>query len=171
MRTLVFLVACLVSGLSVAGRPVFHYLTLSDLVARSNVIVVAEPMASFDNLRDLKTRTCGELLRPFSIVEVVGMPPAGGLPSPVERGAELSVVMNPTLLTACHLEEILQNGTGASFQALAYRPQQHLVLRPGKPVLLFLRIRNEKYFIVTEGAVESVSKKQLVRSLLKKQVH
>jgi len=128
-------------------------------------------MEPFDYWRDMETRTCSELHRSFSVVEVVGIAPDTGLPSPVEPGTVLSVTMNPTSLTACEIERVLKSGTGGSFQALRYRRQRHVILDAGKAVLVFFRVRDGKYSIVTEGAVESPSQKRLVKSLLKKQAH
>jgi hypothetical protein len=177
MRPFVLIFACLACGHSVAGRPVFHELTLEQLIASSELVVIAEPTPPIAVSHTM--RTCKPLLQTFTVTEVLLAAPestrkeseAGpkSPSSPPSAGKTISVALNPTELTTCRNEEVLQNGTGASFYAEKYRLERPTVLQAETGVLLFLRIRDGQLLLGAEGAIESLAQTPSVRAKIARQ--
>ena len=157
-----------------AGRPVFHDMSLEELIGQSNAIVVVRKSDPFEVKGKKISEDCQELKWRFKIVEILyqgSRSPSGGPPLKNEEsktlkvGEEIEVLHNALEIQDCLNR--LQNESGYSFSANRYKSSDPTAINREKELILFVIVHKDSTELTVEQAYEPISSKDKILRLLK----
>jgi hypothetical protein len=149
MNHKLFPLVSLVGLLCIAGRPVFHNLTLPELIDRSHVIVIAKKLPPVKASNRSTLDNCAAAISSFRVEKILHRyhnSVQGHQESSLKKSidsvqlkSKIDVVTNGTFVQDCLNRKI--NKSGASFPADTYLPSKPNALSQNKSVVLFLAIK------------------------------
>ncbi|MES2039811.1 MAG: hypothetical protein V4495_18495 [Pseudomonadota bacterium] len=178
MRRLVLLTVVLLTPMhAFAGRPVFHDLSLPELIAKSQAVLVVDKPSTFSPQMSANARACNVISWPLIARELLfsgndasrldspGM--SSTLPvSPVKTGDMLAVTINPVSLVDCGYRSRPNLSNGVSFSAERYASSLDMANEPPKTFIVFLRRVDGRWSFTAESAFEDISKLKDVRKII-----
>ncbi len=159
-RILAAVVLC-VPLLCVAGRPVFHELSLPELAQSSGLIAIVAKAPAEVAIKG--AYGCESLEWRLSVVSILKASP--GIPA--KPGSKIDVRLNATSYEDCVLRK--GGGTkGASFPASRYKPSDPDAPRQRR-FIVFLQPGDAGFRLAADLAFESIGKRSDVESLVNEQ--
>lgn len=154
-----------------AGRPVFFDRSLSQVVEKSDAVVVAERPYDFKPTT-AREKGCEVIVWPLMVREVLysaknwsltALENSTSSPSPISLipGQAIDVAINPTWISDCRFRS--ENTNGVSFVADYYRSSLGTVTEPPNTLILFLTTMNGRLIVTFQNAFESVDQIESVR--------
>lgn len=159
MRTIFALLALSVSLCCSAGRPVYHVLSLADVVRTADVVAIVSTDQPAEKI--IKDNLGCDLVQWHLIIESTlksvhqGSPPAK---------SDVYILSNITSVLDCTLRTGWKT-SGASFVATQYIPSDPTA-NTKKQFIVFLVVKNGVLELLTDNAFESINKKSDIESLL-----
>lgn len=145
-----------------AGRPVFHTLSMQDLAAASDAIVLVEKATPFAG--DVKgAYGCTRNLWRVRIERVIKTSSAFAALAPTKQ--TLVVFRNPTGFAGCVYSEGGKT-SGVSYSATRYQPTQPVEVADQDAFIVFLAVRQGVIELTTENAVESAAAAASIRKMI-----
>ncbi len=141
-----------------AGRPVFHDLTLAELVRTSNIIAVVTQVEP-ESIKKGE-HGCASAEWHLSVVAMIKTSPEAG----VKAGDTLDVRRNVTSYQDCVIRG--WNATGASFPASRYEPSDSDAPQQ-KHFIVFLKESNRQFALTADLGFESHTLRPKIERLLR----
>jgi hypothetical protein len=160
MRTILAVIALSAPLSCLAGRPVFHDLSLAGLARSADVVAVAAKAQPFEEVT--KDKLGCDRVRWHLTVKSILKTPRQGYP---EAESTLKVLSNVTSVQDCTLREGWKT-TGASFSASRYKPSEPAAITH-KQFIVFLTMKNGVLELAADNAFESINRRNEVESLLR----
>ena len=150
---------------ALAGRPVFAEVSLPQLVALSDAIVVARTPAAFRPTTITLANGCRSPAWLLSIEAVLHRStPASPAASLLRPGRSAEILIAPTSLKACANFRV--DSRPVSFPASLYRSSLGPLSRPPEQLVLFLRHDRGHWQLAAEGSYESVGRLGAIRQAI-----
>jgi hypothetical protein len=160
MRTMFAMVALCVPFCCSAGRPVFHELSLEDLVRSASVVAVVSKAQPFEKTTKDKLG-CDRVQWHLTVVDILKTH-RQGYP---EVRSNLEVLSNVTSVRDCTLRDGWKT-TGASFAASRYKPSDPTAITT-QQFIIFIAMKDGVLELLSDNAFESINRKTDVESLLR----
>ena len=160
-----------------AGRPVFNKISLSDLISRSEVVLVVERPSGFSPIISTDARSCNIVSWPLMVRERLHSNDAvtrpgqldrsPKLPEPVVKTGEmLAVTINPVALLDCGIRSTPGFSSGVSFSAENYASSLAIIDEPPKTFIVFLKLADGRWTLAAQNAFEDMSRLEEIRKIV-----
>ncbi|MDB6062147.1 MAG: hypothetical protein JWM78_2250 [Verrucomicrobiaceae bacterium] len=160
MKTIFAVIALSASFCCNAGRPVFHELSLADLVGAADVVAIVSKAQPF--VETVQDQLGCDRVQWHLTVERTLKKQRQGYPEPKST---MNVLSNVTGVRDCTFRDGRQT-SGASFSASVYKPLDPAATT-NQQFIVFLVVRNGVLELLTDTAFESINRKPEVESLLR----
>lgn len=160
MRSILAAVALGIPISCIAGRPVFHDMSLDDLARSADIVAVVSKTGPFEETT--KDKLGCDRVRWHLIVNGMLKKQRSDYP---EVGSTLVVLTNVASVRDCTLRKGW-NTTGASFSASRYQPSDPAAIAK-KQFIVFLVMKDGVLELVSVNAFESINRKEDIESLVR----
>jgi hypothetical protein len=154
------IILILIGSVSFAGRPVFHDLTLEQITAKSDAVLIVEKVKPFQLSERKLAGNCVELSWPLKVKEVL----KNKTKEHIEVGKSISVIVNATAIFDCSTR--IDNPTGVSFAAERYVPSTPLLLDNIDMFIIFVRADKKQIHLIAQDSIEQVLRKEEILKMI-----
>lgn len=148
-----------------AGRPVYSEVSLPQLVALSDAVVVARRPAAFRPTTITLADGCRSVVWPLTIEEVLHRSAqASAAGGPLRPGGRAEILIAPTGLVDCANRRV--HASGVSFPAILHRSSLDPLSRSPEQLVLFLRRDRGRWQLTGDGTYDSVSRLGAIRQAI-----